>query len=305
MIEFQLLVKVLILLIVIFIIFTIYKYLLAETKKYENFDVLQKDINKEQCGRICTKSPLCKGFAFDINNKECYLSKEYILGKPNIGVYLDKYKNEQLRCNKLRPISIDSNVIKDIPEILLRDNTLYLCSNNEDSKYDYYKIVNEKMEKIEKKDINTLPYEEYELKDIDWNNSNTDTIKKELLISVNKEKDNLKPHKIFDKDSREYLGQYFFPYKCVSDISLGECLRFCNNESKCIGTEWNPLYIENDKNNKKILHKNVCCPKIKIREIVERRKKFENGNFYVKSINDDISKDNKNIYISIDKIEYK
>lgn len=247
----------------------------------ETFDLLQDNVLKEDCGRACTKSPTCKGFAYDTGTLTCYLSKNQILGPPNTGQYSREYSSEQTRCNKIRPLSDDKGVIPESPDEQLKYNTIYLCSPNEKADYEFYQIVNGDINKTEKKLIDSLPDVEYVVEEIDWTNKQKDYVKQILLPPLEEDEYKLKPYNVYDVDNQENLGQYMLPHKCVSDIPLDKCLETCNEHKECVGVEWNPFYKDN---------KNVCCPKIEVTKKIMRRPEFELGKFYIKNNKRELNK---------------
>jgi hypothetical protein len=73
-----------------------------------------------------------------------------------------------------------------------------------------------------------------------------------------------------------------FDHKCSANISQHDCVKFCLNNSDCVGIEWNPTYTPKISSGEYELHRNVCCPKRLIVKIIPRREEFKNGNFYLK-----------------------
>jgi hypothetical protein len=264
---------------------------MSKHKSQESFDARISNYTDEECGRMCTKVYGCKGYAFDKNTNKCYLSKDFILGQPSFNtLYSDEYLTSQLRCNKKKPIDVDLEVIREADEYIKKDNTVYLCSDNERDVYTYYKIVNGTKIAITPDQVRTIPYEPYVIGTIDWPKKKKDIDPN--IPSVAKEQENLSDYNIFQKDNREYLGQYLFPYQCVNNISENECLDTCDKNSDCEGVEYNPEYIKDNK-----LYRNVCCPKRILSEIITRRPEFEHGSFYVKKKIQDLDK--KKYYIDI------
>jgi PAN domain len=86
----------------------------------------------------------------------------------------------------------------------------------------------------------------------------------------------------FIESDMEYLGQYLLGHQCVVNVPLYDCIKFCDNDPKCAGTEWNKSIIRSDgKTN--MVYENVCCPKQVIKKIIPRRNQFSRGKFYVKT----------------------
>ena len=86
----------------------------------------------------------------------------------------------------------------------------------------------------------------------------------------------------FIESDMEYLGQYLLGHQCVVNVPLYDCLKFCDNDAKCAGTEWNKSIIRSDGKDNHV-YENVCCPKQVIKKIIPRRNQFSRGKFYVKT----------------------
>jgi hypothetical protein len=253
-------------------------------KNYEGFDARLSDISLESCGSLCTETYGCKGFAFDDKTKKCYLSKYVIIQKPQLGIYTDEYNTEYQRCNKIFPIEENTNEIKQEDK---RQNMFYSCSKKEDDKFELKKIVNEKIISIDKKTIDDIPYEEYNMEDIIWPINKKDFLQKDILL---KKEEMAKKVYVFEKDKDEHLGQYLFPYKCVSNIPEKECIDTCIKDNDCVGVEINPVLLK-DTGKGQDMYTNVCCPKRQITEIINRRDDYKNGSFYVKRLENNLNKD--------------
>jgi hypothetical protein len=83
--------------------------------------------------------------------------------------------------------------------------------------------------------------------------------------------------------NQEFTGQYMFPHKCSTNISKDDCMKQCLDNKDCVGTEWNPILFKKvGKPNKYKYDENVCCPKIKLKKVMPRRKEARFGHFYLK-----------------------
>lgn len=88
---------------------------------------------------------------------------------------------------------------------------------------------------------------------------------------------------IMKEYDEEFIGQYLFPHKCSSNITKDQCMKQCLDDKNCVGTEWNPiLFIKNGEQSKYEFEENVCCPKIRIKKVIKRRKPNRHGHFYLK-----------------------
>ena len=86
----------------------------------------------------------------------------------------------------------------------------------------------------------------------------------------------------FIESDMEYLGQYLLGHQCVVNVPLYDCLKFCANDGKCAGTEWNKSIVRSD-GKTSMVYENVCCPKQVIKKIIPRRNQYNRGKFYVKT----------------------
>lgn len=250
-------------------------------KNIENFDARIKGLTKKKCGEICTSVVNCQGFSYSDDNM-CYLSKSPILGKSITSIFSDNYSQTDYRCNKSQPIRNETELIT--PEMLKR-NSLYMCSDSEQGKYNLNIICeNLNMEIGDLDEIDKIDIPNYKIiTNLKWPVDKRDTLLKDTSAIDN--------FKVYEKSPDEYNGQYLFPHKCVSNIDELSCLKLCDVDNECIGVEWNPFYMKNKSDNSYEIYKNVCCPKIQISDIIPRRKEFENGNFYIKKHVDEFNKD--------------
>lgn len=208
----------------------------------EYFDEKVTDASRKQCGILCTKIIGCKGFSYDEKNKNCYLSKTQILGKPFESKYVMEYNRSYPKCNKPYPITDD--VIATYDD--LQKNAQYVCTDSND--FLIYKNV-----------------DKYKLESIEWNNEISVENPENNLLFEDPTLDN--SIVMMKLNNNEYLGKYVYPHKCSTHIKLEDCLKDCAYNDKCVGTEWN---------------KQVCCPKMRIDKIINRREKNKDGFFFTK-----------------------
>jgi len=281
MILFQLLIIIIILTIMSIIIFRTY------TRQIENYDARISGISKEQCGTFCTETVNCNAFAHDDNTKKCYLSIKPIFYQPADSIYGPEYDIDQYRCNKIDGIKDIDNVDKEI----MRRNMIYNCQKNESDEYNLYKIINDKIDPINKCKSNDLTsnsyrqvkYEDYPIFEIAWPTNRKDL---EINKMYNKENNKLSNYTLFKKSNNEYEGEYLFPYQCVKNIPEDICIQTCTEREDCIGIEYNPLLEQINGN-----FKDVCCLKRTIGESIPRRNKYKNGYYYIKTRPDKLNKD--------------
>jgi hypothetical protein len=273
-------------LLAIIITLFIVKYYLSPINN-EPFDARVSGITQETCGTLCTETFGCGGFAFDSNTNKCYLSKYPVIQQPIEGLYLSEYDPAQFRCSKMYPIREESN-ISTISENDKKLNMFYACANDESNYYTPKKVIKDKIIDISVNEIEKIPYEDYELDFITWPVNKID-LKADDIVSNTAE--SLKKVYVFDKNKKEFLGQYLFPYKCVNNISEKECLDTCIKQNDCVGVEWNPALLTKNNDGSYNMSTNVCCPKRQIRETITRRNEHKNGFFYEKKLLKKLDKD--------------
>jgi hypothetical protein len=101
----------------------------------ESFDARIEGSTKVQCGTICSKVLGCSGFAYDADNKNCYLARDKIIYSParrerprHLNVFAEFYKKDMPRCNKLYVIN---DPLYNSRNNLLR-NITYTCQDFEE-----------------------------------------------------------------------------------------------------------------------------------------------------------------------------
>lgn len=277
--------KLLIVLVVIIIIIIVIK-----NNNKETFDAKIKDnIKIENCGSVCTEVIGCSAFAYDPKTKKCYLTKDPIVNnEPERGIYIDEFNSEQVICNKLVPIPENTdNVLTENK----RFNMFYTCLNSTKDKcsrqYDTYKIVNDTMTKIDNKAIKTIMYEPYEVRDIIWPINKND-------LKYNKTYSEKKF--IFEKKEKEYVGDYLYPHKCTTNISEKKCIDACYKNEDCTGTEWSPIYLNDNDEGGQDMRTDVCCPMKKINKTQDRRDSVKYGKYYEKK---EVTTDLNGVFIKI------
>lgn len=278
----------------------------------ENFDGKIGARSEYECANKCSGIYGCVGFTFDNKTNTCYLSKTPIAGKPVNSPFNDNFSaSNQYTCNKLFTIMNQD----ELEESRYKLNRVYNCYINYDISnpqlMNYYEVNNSDTLsgpsnldelKIQRnigskdiKNINTIPYK---IIGIEWPNNIKDNEKFNLEINgenlpIN---DSIYKYITFVEDNDEHIGEYEYSHECSENIDKYDCLKMCNGSKKCTGVEWNPFLMINKGDNKYEIHRNVCCPKTKIVEIIKRRPIYLNGKFYIKKIEPNL--DNNKIYIS-------
>lgn len=263
--------------VLIFVLIIIYIYY---TNNYETFDARITGLTKTKCGHLCTSILGCHGFSYSDDNK-CYLSKMPILSKSPVALFTDEYKTENYRCNKLQPIQDETDLIT--PELLKR-NSLYTCSKTEQGDYDL-NIISEKLDMPVSNfnEIDKINIPEYKIiSNFKFPKNKQDSVLSDIY--------NTNEFKLYEKSKNDYNGEYLFDHKCDYDINEQSCLKMCDIDNRCIGTEWNPYFMKATSYTDYEVYKNVCCPKKNITNIIPRRKEIENGAFYIKRNTDNLDK---------------
>jgi len=265
-----------------------------KNNQMEHYDARISGLNLNECGTECTKGVDCVGFGYNPTEKKCYLSKSTILGEPSFGLYKDEYSKLNRVCNKINRITdsdrIDGNT--------LTQNSVYMCAdgmNNVSTRFQYANLGATSLDGAkttiyDSADIDYLSPENvsYTTYDIKWPKKKEDIFVGEQnpVVRIDKE-----PSGFIESD-REFLGQYMTAHQCVVNVPMYDCLKFCENKEKCVGTEWNRSLIRTDGKGNNYLYENVCCPKSVIKKIIPRRDEFNRGKFYVKkNLKDIINRD--------------
>lgn len=270
---------------------------------YEHYDARMIGLSLTECGTECTKALNCVGFGYNHDGGKCYLSKSAIIGKPTNSLYNDEYTKLDRRCNKINKI-MDNKIIDGNT---LTKNSIYGCSdgeNNVTTRFQYANLGASALDKtkttvFDRSDSDTVTPTDvtYPTYDIYWPAEKED-IKPYTppnSISYSSEK-SVAPKYAFIESDKEFLGQYLLAHQCVVNTPFYNCLKFCEKDSKCVGTEWNKSMIKTD-GKYNYLYENVCCPKAIIRQIIPRREIFNRGKFYVKKNMDEL-KGRDNIVIT-------
>lgn len=273
---------------IILIIIILYIIIKKDT---EYFDQRVDGTTREQCGIICTKTLGCSGFAYDENNNFCYLSKDNIVLRPEKKNYTNFYNKKFPRCNKLYMI--------DDPYYNSRNNVLrnatYQCMNEENDIDNKENIMYDMKERknIDIKNINKESVNKYTFVEIDWVNTGPINLDNNLHLITNPTESN--SVYIMKEYDEEFSGDYLYDHCCVRNISKEDCMKQCLDDKNCVGTEWNPVFMNKvGEPNKYTLIKNVCCPKRTINKVVPRRENMKLGHFYLKDVTNknDIKKNN-------------
>lgn len=250
-------------------------YLTYIKSSFEYFDNKITGLDYNKCGVACTMIEDCAGYAY--NNNMCWISQKPINNKSKNGIYGFEYSENIKRCNKIKPL--EDYVIATKDDFL--NNASYMCQEGEQSQTAHtleLHTVNKQQtfNTIEElKNEKVLPYKQIS---IDWPNDILTKVPdyEDIKTAIIEPKETMY---VMTRNNDEHLGQYLYNHKCVANIDKKDCLQACINEESCVGTEWNPVYIQKSNNT---MYYNVCCPKRQIAKVIPRRKEFENGHYYAK-----------------------
>jgi len=269
------------LIIIIFVIFVVILIMillwdLTDVNIVEHFDTRIDGPTIEQCGTICTKSLGCNAFAYDKDNKYCYVSKDPIYFAPEKKAFTQFYTRTMPRCNKLYMIN---DPLYNSRNNLLR-NSVYTCKDtegdlNEKTKmYVHGEKIIDDVTKINQEDV---PIYTFEI--MDWNT--VINFDKNLHLATNPTKSN--SIGVMKEYDNEFGGQYLLPHSCSVGIQKKDCLAYCLNDDQCVGTEWNPLVMTKvGTPNMFTIEENVCCPKKRLNSSKKRNEHNRFGHFYMK-----------------------
>jgi hypothetical protein len=239
------------------------------SKNIEHYDTKINNANEDECGIMCTKGFGCIAFSQGKNNT-CYLSKTRLLGSPTESKFKEDYDVKFTKCNKVEGV-VDAVYATPMD---LKRNATYICNAN--SKDEIRVYDNEKTILNTLNDLDQYKLNEYVFTDIDWNKELNKNDHIDYYTNPNK-----LDFKIMKEYDDEYMGQYMYKHKCVHNTTQKDCINNCLYNDKCLGTEWNPLFYKKKEGGYDI-YNGVCCPKIKITDIIPRRSQHKYGKFYLK-----------------------
>lgn len=277
-----------------------------ERKEHYDFEI--PNISLTECGTQCTEAINCVGFGYKPIEKTCYLSKTAILGEPMESIYGDQYSKLDRRCNKINRITDDKRVDGNT----LTENSIYVCSdgqNNVATEFQYANLGSTSLEStrstiFDRADSDRLtPVNvKYKVHEIVWPKDKSE--QKEIRLSYVDSGTNGSAKETvygFIESDKEFLGQYMLAHQCVVNVPLFDCLKYCEKEPNCAGTEWNKSVIKKSSDGaNNYLYENVCCPKAVIKQVIPRRNEFDRGRFYVKQPLQDIMKRDKVVFTKAD-----
>jgi hypothetical protein len=257
----------------------------------EHYDLQIQNITPTECGTQCTEGLNCAGFAYKPIENTCYLSKTSILGSPMESLYSTNYSKLDRRCNKINKITNS----KRIDGITLTQNSIYVCSDGENNTATEFQYANggassldgTKTTVYDTADKDKLVPEnvKYKVHDIIWPKIKIDPniIASTPYVNMLSSGDSSNKQFGFVESDKEFLGQYMLAHQCVVNVPFYDCIKYCENDITCAGTEWNKSFVKQSaKGDYNYLYENVCCPKTIINKIIPRRKEFDRGRFYVK-----------------------
>lgn len=318
--------------IIITAIIVILILVISTIRRIEPYDSVKQSYTMTSCANTCKIVEGCKGFAYNNKDGTCYLSKNPLVDIDNIDAkYIDEYNTDHLICNKISPIDNAENAIT---KALAINNATYNCIEeigkpaslflskkdnfkpikNEDSLYRYevpesYTVEKYDWDKEMYFDEAYISKQDMIQKMLDTNTNNILKFKSDLIQKQDKYDDLINN---IDKDYKKFddfnVGDYLHPYHCIKDIDLPACMLKCNENNECIGFEFNPEFITNNKsidivdqkfsnatdkqwpNPKSIPNletsTNLCCMKKNIGPFIKRKNdydKYKDGVFYIKS----------------------
>ena len=287
----------------------------------ENYDGKISNITLNQCGTECTIGGNCRAFAYKPVTSTCYLSKKNILGQPVQSAYVKDYSKLDQRCNKINPLN-DINFVGDVSLTANSVYVCSDGENNKTTQFQYANLGSSSLESADvvggsagrgvpthigdipdyaaplavNYDVFSIKYVDPEIEPLKDLTPNFVKLVKQSDAEIRLSQTKTKPDKnivviggeletarsAFIESDMEFLGQYMLGHQCVVNVPFYDCIKFCDQNDKCAGTEWNEAVIRNTEDGTQI-YSNVCCPKQLIKKIVPRRTEHSNGKFYIKT----------------------
>ena len=156
---------------VIILIILIIIILLYNNNNNEPFDSRIEGASKVQCGTMCSKILGCSGFAYDVDNKNCYLARDKIIYSParrerprHLNTFAEFYQRDMPRCNKLYVIN---DPLYNSRNNLLR-NITYTCQDFEEGPVTYKMYNGEEINVNDVTKINQYSPKPYTFEKIKW-----------------------------------------------------------------------------------------------------------------------------------------
>jgi hypothetical protein len=278
----------------------------SQKKIVEGYDARYINTDLKDCADFCKKTSNCYGFGYDPKNSICYPSQYPILGRPIYSLFKNEYSYYNTTCNKINAILEP----KTNPSFeARRSNSIYVCSESKDKQPQFYFYNRGNFENIgEGRNIDDIfDVEDYEVNPYTWPRNEFDCDQLDLLqkerenqtftpqnvtdidriiaipkeqnsheITVNDNSTNISMNEasiVYKKTDKVNSGEYLRNYKCVKNIPMQDCLRYCTKDQMCKGVEWNPLFNNSF---------DVCCPYRTVDGFIERTADKSLGRFYEK-----------------------
>jgi len=260
---------------ILLIILLILLLFLTYKPSLEHFDTKITNLDYNKCGVACTMIEDCAGFASDAST--CWISQKPINNKSKDRLYGFEYSENIKRCNKIKPL--EDAVIATKDDFL--NNASYMCQESEKLQSPQsieLHTVNKQQKFNNIEDLKKEKILRYDQIAIDWPSDILTTVLdyEDIKKTIVEPKETMY---VMTRNHDEHLGQYLYGHKCIANIDKKDCLQACINDNDCVGTEWNPVYMQKSNNT---IYYNVCCPKRQITKVIPRRNEFENGHYYAK-----------------------
>jgi len=277
----------------------------------EGYDARYQNTSFEKCAEFCKTTSGCLAFAYDVHSKTCYPSKETLFGPSADAIFKDGYSIGHTKCRKLNPIveptkklSIVQKRGNSIYSCVENDNLqpqLYLHDKGIFKRLDEGRNIDD-IFGIEDYSINsfTWPTNRFNLNQLDLlklekdkrrftSDTVTDIQRVTKGVVQQENKINITDRNVLEDSLNNPLsigvtniykvtddynkGEYLKSYKCINNIPLKSCLKYCTVNDNCAGIEWNPSFENRN---------NVCCPMRNIGKYIPRTDKYKYGKFYLK-----------------------
>jgi len=167
-----------ILVILLITILILYYY---DNSNIENYDIIIKNNNLDNCAKLCKETEGCLAFSYKDKENKCHLSENLLMDEET------KASENMTICNKM--FNSNNNNNETISFLDRKKNSLFICSKSKKQPIHYYHY-NNKLNRIDEglNIDNIVEVDEYKLNKHDWKNNDKCNYKKKCIKKDNNKK---------------------------------------------------------------------------------------------------------------------